>query len=432
MSTPPGSEKALRPPRVAVIVLGDVGRSPRMQYHVRSLVGEGALVDLIGELGTPLPSDLLDHPNVRRWLIAPARADHERQGAAFILSTGLRVFQQFLTLLYLTLIILPTPEVILVQNPPAIPTLLVGVLAARLRRCRLVIDWHNLGHTLVAARVGRDHWITRLTEACERWLGPKADAHFCVSRAMQQALRERWGITATLLYDEPAEHFRPVSPHMRDHVLATILDHDLLPPFSWNGVRGLAVVVTATSWTPDEDFDLLLDAAVRVDKALDTYQGEKELPDLLIILTGEGRLRAAFEDRVSMLRLRRVHLHTEWLSTANYARLLGAADLGLSLHRSTSGIDLPMKVADMLGSGLPILALDYGPCLAERIDHRRTGMLFRTAAELAALWIELFRGFPKPSPLLARLRRGVAAKSIRHWTENWKEHAAPVLLPGRR
>ena len=34
--------------RVQVVVLGDVGRSPRMQYHSLSLIGEGFVVDLVG------------------------------------------------------------------------------------------------------------------------------------------------------------------------------------------------------------------------------------------------------------------------------------------------------------------------------------------------------------------------------------------------
>jgi hypothetical protein len=37
--------------RVQVVVLGDVGRSPRMQYHAISLAKHGAHVDLIGILG---------------------------------------------------------------------------------------------------------------------------------------------------------------------------------------------------------------------------------------------------------------------------------------------------------------------------------------------------------------------------------------------
>lgn len=35
--------------RVCVVVLGDIGRSPRMQYHVKSLLSEKFFVDVIGK-----------------------------------------------------------------------------------------------------------------------------------------------------------------------------------------------------------------------------------------------------------------------------------------------------------------------------------------------------------------------------------------------
>jgi beta-1,4-mannosyltransferase len=44
--------------RVGVIVLGDIGRSPRMQYHAESISGSGIDVEFIGYKGR-YKSDLL-------------------------------------------------------------------------------------------------------------------------------------------------------------------------------------------------------------------------------------------------------------------------------------------------------------------------------------------------------------------------------------
>ena len=47
------------------------------------------------------------------------------------------------------------------------------------------------------------------------------------------------------------------------------------------------------------------------------------------------------------------------LDAEDYEKMLGCADLGISLYQSVSGVDLPKSVNDMFGSGLPVLALDY-------------------------------------------------------------------------
>jgi beta-1,4-mannosyltransferase len=45
---------------VQVLVLGDIGRSPRMQYHAMSIAKHGGRVDVIGYKGSWISSNLKD------------------------------------------------------------------------------------------------------------------------------------------------------------------------------------------------------------------------------------------------------------------------------------------------------------------------------------------------------------------------------------
>ncbi|KAJ2682547.1 hypothetical protein H4R19_007111, partial [Coemansia spiralis] len=115
------------------------------------------------------------------------------------------------------------------------------------------------------------------------------------------------------------------------------------------------LVVSSTSWTADEDFSILLDALA----AYDAQAAGARLPALVVLITGKGPLRAHYEGEIARLGLRRVHIATAWLSAEDYPLCLGSADLGVSLHTSSSGLDLPMKVVDMLGCGTPVCAFRF-------------------------------------------------------------------------
>ena len=114
--------------RVAVVVLGDFGRSPRMQYHALALADSRIDVDVVAYAGSaPLPA-LREHPRVRLHLLPPPRLWRKASlpSALVVALMVLRICKQSLQLLWLLGLRVPKPDFILVQNPPAIPTLLVG------------------------------------------------------------------------------------------------------------------------------------------------------------------------------------------------------------------------------------------------------------------------------------------------------------------
>ena len=50
-----------------------------------------------------------------------------------------------------------------VQNPPSLPVLPLVWLTCKLRRCRMVVDWHNTGSSILAMRLGHRHFAVGST-----------------------------------------------------------------------------------------------------------------------------------------------------------------------------------------------------------------------------------------------------------------------------
>src|SRR5262249_44215875 len=145
----------------------------------------------------------------------------------------------------------------------------------------------------------------------------RAAAHFCVSRAMQSALAE-WHVDAVVLYDRPAEVFTPGSAAARDEVFRRIILQR-----EWetgqdrsHGRPNPAIIVSPTSSTPDEDFSFLRAARAHWEGGIDgdICDARRPFPPLLVLITGEGPLRAAFEGHLRRLSLSRICARTLWLS----------------------------------------------------------------------------------------------------------------------
>ena len=102
------------------------------------------------------------------------------------------------------------------------------------------------------------------------------------------------------------------------------------------------VLVSSTSWTEDEDFSILLDALQLYEGKCNDGQGL--YPDLVCIITGKGPQKEFYRERIQEIGWTHVSFLMPWLEPEDYSRILAAADLGVCLHTSSSGLDLPMKV----------------------------------------------------------------------------------------
>lgn len=144
-------------------------------------------------------------------------------------------------------------------------------------------------------------------------------------------------------------------------------------------------MVSSTSWTADEDFGLLLEALDKYQERKSSPEG-KNLPRVMMIITGRGGLRKQFVQQVAareaLGQWPDVAVRCMFVSARDYPLLLGCGDLGISMHQSSSGRDLPMKVVDMFGCGVPVLARGFA-CIDELVKDGVNGRVFNTSAELA-------------------------------------------------
>ena len=525
----------------SVVVLGDIGHSPRTANHAYSLammrggtarcnsvhiVAEGSVSSLHTKLKGLFcgPAAL----NASRTRTQQQQQQHYEQrsrqqgrgsgGAEMQLHSlrappetfvGSKLFlprsltklikaaYQSYSLLFALTLRAPRTDIAVLQLPPSIPTLPLCLLLFRLQRTRLIVDWHNFGYTLLSLSTGTRHPLTLASKVCEQQLGKFADASICVTAAMRDVLAS-WGVRAEVFYDRPPDHFRRstvdeahalfvkygltmgvekvgalLQPVRRTGDVAsittgankastvgtraelssstTLITEECVTmstrarggtSFGKTGVevqhlaRGRpAVIVSSTSWTKDEDFSILLDAATIYERELSNAataskggrRSVRSHPDLLIAITGKGPEKALYESRLRRMTFKHVNFVTMWLDAEDYPVLLGAADLGVSLHTSSSGLDLPMKVVDMFGCGLPACAASFN-CIGELVRDGVDGRLFQNARSLADLLLELLRGFPDEQLPMRTIKEGAAVRSQRRWDDEWMRVVAPIIV----
>ena len=306
---------------------------------------------------------------------------------------------------------------------------MISLLICFLRNTQLVIDWHNYGYTILAGTRGESHPLVGVSKKYEQLLGRYSSYNFTVTDAMARQLKAPpFNIRSPIftLHDRPAAIFQPIESQERRRNFLERCEETC--DFASSILDGSTkLLVSSTSWTPDEDFSLLLDALVAYSASYSS--DSSELPPLLVLVTGKGPDKEKYIALIASLRssgkLEGITIQTPWLSMQDYATLLASADLGVCLHKSSSGVDLPMKVVDMFGAGLPVLGYSDYESWPELVREGDNGMGFDNAQELTEL-LKMVSG-PAGPAALGILRKGAVREGSRRWDQEWDGVAGRVL-----
>ena len=132
--------------------------------------------------------------------------------------------------------------------------------------------------------------------------------------------------------------------------------------------------------------------------------------------------------KVKATNLQLFDIRSLWLKSDDYPKILGSFDLGVCLHYSSSGYDLPMKVVDMFAARLPVMAIEY-PTIKELVKDNYNGFLFKDENHLSNLLFEQIVKFNEQghSDDIDKMRENLTEFSRFNWIRQWKEIALPSI-----
>ena len=411
---------------VAILVLGDLNRSPRMLNHCVAIsesfpnINE---ISLIGYDSNDIRNDINSNPKIKRYNISKLinNLSNFLPRFLFIFTSFFKILFQIFSIFFI-LFRIPKFEFLILQNPPGIPSMFICWIVCKLRSAKFIIDWHNYGYTILKVN-NRPNFIVKIAEKYEKFFGKKSHMNFCVSQAEKRDLKKNFGIDAICLPDKPLLGlFKFLTSEQAPELykkykeLNTLLDKN----------RPI-LMISSTSWTPDEDFNMLLNSLIKTEEILNKNNNLKKV---LFLITGKGPMKENFMKKVNESNLKIFNVKSIWLDSDDYPKLLALCDLGICLHYSSSGIDLPMKVVDMFSACLPAAAIYY-PTIEELVKNEENGFTFRNEKELSKILKNAVEEISKNGKWekLEKFRKKLKKDlNEENWVAQWKNRVKKALI----
>ncbi|CDW82399.1 UNKNOWN [Stylonychia lemnae] len=403
---------------------------------------------MIGYRGNSLPQSHLDQESIRPRYLSTKIIDKLKQlpRALYPLYALLRILIQIIQLI----IVFQSEhyDYVIMQNPPCIPLMLVLAFLklTRLNNQKVIIDWHNYGYSIM--RVNRvNKYIVALAKIYETKLGKlTGDHHLCVSQAMQIDLVNKFNISNTphVLYDLATVKFQQLNTQQKHQLFKKLNLNNLgeennenkslftefnteTKKYQYRQDRP-ALVLSSTSYTPDEDFMVLINALDQLQIKVDDLRNISKsftFPKIQLVVTGKGPQKdhyvQIFNEKNKTWK--DFNIRTAWLEVDDYPKIVASADLGICLHYSSSGLDLPMKVVDMFSAKTPCLAYKY-QCIDELVVDQTNGRVFSNEEDLMEQIFDTIKSFEPQNELggtesLRKYKKNLEEFSNKKWHPEW-------------
>lgn len=442
--------KSIFKKKACVVVIGPLVRSPRMMNHIKGFLVNGYDVEVISQATDAELAELNrkydtiindkyrkdenedvyeDVPTVNFHLLESEK--YKKQ------SYIMKAISQMITLVSMIWSV-RSCDYVLVQNPPSIPILPMLIISKLIFDWKVIIDWHNFGYSifLMKGTSKKIKMLGNLYFKIELYFGGLADHHLVVTKMMADVLIKTWkwdskypkvienGLLTsdkiTVCYDYPDVQFQPEINKIENRLQLIENIPDIADIKHNIDITKYTIGVTSTSFTPDEDLQLLLDSLVSLDSIL-----IKEKKKFMLIITGKGPLKEYFVKAFKEQNFKNIQYRFYYLKLKDYPKILQLSDFGISLHSSSSGWDLPMKVWDMIGCGLPCVAYSF-PALDKELVHAdKTGLIFKNKTEL----VESLENLIKNDQLRFQLTQNSLKNlnSMDRWVESWNKSVKRYL-----
>jgi beta-1,4-mannosyltransferase len=179
-----------------VIVLGDIGRSPRMQNHAIEIVNQTKHnVYFVGYHENRAHRSIEDNPRIRIIPISTFLINILRKLPRFLylIYALFRIIIQIFQISWILIFKMRNLDYLIVQDPPCVPVISTVVIICFLKRTKVIVDFHNYGFTILNMSV-KNRCIIWLAKKYEMVFGRRAHYHLCVSNQMKYDLQRNYGI----------------------------------------------------------------------------------------------------------------------------------------------------------------------------------------------------------------------------------------------